>query len=406
MITTRDEAARAVTARLAERDRIQANLADLDSSLGRRLLAGATLAGATRARWEQFTADMAALLEVLAGYSGVIDKAATLVGRPGGRARAGSDLARAIGLLTGPSVELAGAPPPLDQRGLTSTGHRQLTLDDAVTEMNEAFARAAGVVTAAEAVWNHATERLRQVEAGLSRARRDIRDVSDAALEGQLARLEAGLAALRATVNGDPLSLWQSGRVEDVQLGQLEQQASAASAAARELAWLADRADGRIAEVASLVAAAQDAERDAGAARATAAAKISVTWPPTRGSVAGLGGRLEDARALAAQGRWPQLAAELTAVEQEAAAAIREHRAAECAAVALIDRRSELKGRIKGYRAKAVGVGGAEDPFLEESFQRARDLLREAPCDLDAAAGAVDGYVQAVVAFAQRGAQR
>jgi hypothetical protein len=71
-----------------------------------------------------------------------------------------------------------------------------------------------------------------------------------------------------------------------------------------------------------------------------------------------------------------------------------------------MDLRSELKGRIKGYRAKAAGVGGAEDPGLEESFERARDLLREAPCDLDAAAGAVDGYVQAVLAFARRGTRQ
>jgi hypothetical protein len=406
LITTRDEAARAVTARIAERDRIQANLADLDSSLGRRLLAGAALTGTTRARWEQFTADMAALLEVLAGYSGVIDKAADLVGRAGGRTRAGVDLAQAILLLTGPSVELADALPPLDRRGLTSAGHRQLTLDDAVTEMNGAFARAAEVVTAAEAVWNHTAERLRQVAVGLSAARRDIDGVSDAALAGRLVHLEAGLAALRATVNGDPLSLWQPDRVDTAQLDGLEQQASVAAAAARELARLAGGADHRIAEVAGLVAAARAAEQDASAARATAAAKIRVTWPPILGPAPDLAGRLEGARALATQGRWPQLAAELAAVEQAAAAAIREHREAEREAVALTGRRSELKGRIKGYRAKAAAHGGAEDPGLEESFERARDLLREAPCDLDAAADAVDGYVQAVLAFARRETQR
>ena len=49
---TRAQAADAVNAASGERDAIQANLLDLDGSFGKRLLAGAALAGTTKQRWE------------------------------------------------------------------------------------------------------------------------------------------------------------------------------------------------------------------------------------------------------------------------------------------------------------------------------------------------------------------
>ena len=51
-LLSRDQAAAAVAASVAERDTIQANLLELDNSFGKRLLAGATLTGGTRKRWE------------------------------------------------------------------------------------------------------------------------------------------------------------------------------------------------------------------------------------------------------------------------------------------------------------------------------------------------------------------
>ena len=47
-LRSREQAAAAVTAAVAERDTIQANLLELDNSFGKRLLAGATLTGETK----------------------------------------------------------------------------------------------------------------------------------------------------------------------------------------------------------------------------------------------------------------------------------------------------------------------------------------------------------------------
>jgi len=58
-VMTRDQAAAAVKAAAAERDAIQANLLELDSSFGKQLLAGAELTGGTRRRWDATAATLA-----------------------------------------------------------------------------------------------------------------------------------------------------------------------------------------------------------------------------------------------------------------------------------------------------------------------------------------------------------
>jgi hypothetical protein len=85
------------------------------------------------------------------------------------------------------------------------------------------------------------------------------------------------------------------------------------------------------------------------------------------------------------------------------AAVARGCRDAERQATELIDRRDELRGLLDAYQARAAKLGGAEDSELEKRYDRARDLLWTAPCDLPAAAAAVTGYQQAVLALSGRG---
>ena len=58
---TKERAPAVVRAAVAERDAIQANLLELDGSFGKRLLAGATLSGETRRRWEVTAASLVGL---------------------------------------------------------------------------------------------------------------------------------------------------------------------------------------------------------------------------------------------------------------------------------------------------------------------------------------------------------
>jgi hypothetical protein len=405
-VMPRDEAAAALASRTAERDKIQANLLDLDGSFGKRLLAGATLGGVTKARWDEASADLAALWDMFSAYSAVIDRAAELTGKAAGRGRAGPELGEITTLLSGPSVRVSRPLAPLGRRGLTESGDDQITVAAAVREMTAAFGRVADVVTAAETVWNELTDRLETVTADLGAAGRTLDGLGDQALTQALGAATAELATLRGALAADPLSFWHGGRADTTRVDRLEQQAAAALSTARELAALRADADSRIAALASAVVAAQAAEQDAIAARGRAAEKITAAAGSAGGadsasfSASALAGKLAELDALRSQGRWRRLAAEIGAIEEQAAAATRGFRDSERAATALLDRRAELRGLLDGYRAKAGRLGGAEDPGLAARYERARGLLWTAPCDLAAAAEAVTSYQQAVMSFA------
>ena len=72
---TRDQAQAVVAAAAAERDAIQANLLDLDGSFGKRLLAGANLAGESKRRWDAAAEGLTTLWDTFTAYSAVFDHA-------------------------------------------------------------------------------------------------------------------------------------------------------------------------------------------------------------------------------------------------------------------------------------------------------------------------------------------
>ena len=70
----------------------------------------------------------------------------------------------------------------------------------------------------------------------------------------------------------------------------------------------------------------------------------------------------------------------------------------EALAQGLLDRRTELRGRLRAYEAKAARLGLAEDPDLLSSRGKASGLISRQPCDLRAVTQAVLDYQQMVVA--------
>jgi hypothetical protein len=397
---TREQATAAVQAATARRDAIQANLLDLEGSFGKRLLAGATLTGETKQRWDAAAAGLASLWETFTAYCAVVDHAAEMLART--RRSTGPDLAEIAALLTGKSVRLARAPVPLERRTLADGEHSELTLAVALREMERAFAGAAEVVTSAESVWNEVTGRLDRIDAELGEAKRQQVGLAADDLTRTLAVAEAEFGRLRGVLNSDPLALWQRGGVDTARLDRLQEQTAAVVSRVHELARLRDDAQRRIAVAASAVAAARAGWQDAMAARQRAAAKIAVSAPPPLPEVASLAGRLAALEALQAAGRWPRLAAELDLIEKQAAAATSGCRDAERTAVALLSRRDELRGLLSAYQAKAASLGAAEDRDLTARYEQARDVLWTAPCDLAVATDAVTGYQQAILALSGR----
>jgi hypothetical protein len=398
-VLTREQAAAAVAAAVAERDTIQANLLDLDGSFGKRLLAGAKLTGETRRRWDAVTAAMTTLWETFSAYSAVVDSAAEVLA--GGKLNA-AKLAELDTLLNGASVRLAHASSAVARGDLTGKAETELTPAAAVREMRRAFADAAEVVAVAENVWNAIADQLQQVAADLAAARQRTDGLADSALADSLGPAEADLGQLRDVLNSDPLALWRGGQVDTARLDRLRQRAAAAVSKAGELATLRDHADQRISAVATAVSAARAAWQDAMAARERAAARIAAVALPQPPEVRGLADRLAELETLKAAGRWPRLASEIDLLEVQAEAVASGCRDAERQATGLIDRRDELRGLLDAYQARAAKLGGAEDSELDARYDRARDLLWTAPCDLSAAADAVTGYQQAVLALSGR----
>ena len=401
---TRDQAAAAVKAAVAERDAIQANLLELDSSFGKQLLAGAELTGDTKRRWDVTAATLATLWQVYSAYSAVVDQAAEMAARHLGP----RELAAVTTLLTGRSVQLAPGPAPLAGRDLADSGREELTLATAVARMRGAFTAVTDVVSAAERVWTEMADRLDAIGAELARVTPQAAALGDEALTGNLAAVQDKLARLRDTLNSDPLALWPGqpgpggGAVDTSGADRLGERVAAAAARVDELVRIRDDARRRIAEVTTAAAAARSAREDAVAAWQQAAAKIVAAALPPPADLADLSPRLADLDALLAGGRLTRLASELDRLDRELATATAGFKEAERAAISALARRDEMRGLLGAYKAKAARLGGAEDASLAERYDRARDLLWTAPCDLAAAEAAVTGYQQAVLGVQPR----
>lgn len=397
---SKEQAAAAVRAAVAERDAIQANLLELDSSFGKQLLAGAELAGETRRRWDAAAATLATLWQVYEAYSAVVDQAAEAAAA---RHLGPRELAALSALLAGRSVQLASGPAPLAGRDLADPGREDLTLATAVARMRGAFSTVTEVVASAEHVWTEVAGRLDAAGAELARVTPLAATLGDEALTGNLSSAQDKLTRLRDTLNSDPLALWQGGTVDTSGADQLRERVAAAVARADELIRLRDEARQRVGEVQAAASAARAARDDAVAAWQRAAEKIAVAaLPPPPAEAPDLSARLAGLGPLMNGGRWPRLASELDSLDRELATATASFREAERGAVSALARRDELRGLLGAYKAKAARLGAVEDAALAERYDQARDLLWIAPCDLTAAEAAVAGYQQAVLGVQPR----
>jgi hypothetical protein len=401
---TREQAQAAAKAAAAERDTIQANLLDLDGSFGKRLLAGATLTGESRAGWDSASAGLAALWDTFTAYSAVIDRANEILASSGRIPAA--RLNEVTALLNGPSVTMTRAAAPLSQRELTSSGESRQTLVTTVREMRRSFSEIATVLTAAETVWNEVSDGIRQLTTDIETAKAQLSDLGDSEAASALEQADSGLAELREQLNRDPLALWRGGKVDSGPLDRLRKQTAAATAQVAEVARARVDADRQLAELASAVSAARQAWQDATAARERAAVRITISADSQLPDVAGLASRLDALPALKAAGRWTRLASELDLLGKQLAAATKQCKDAEAQAADLVNQRNELRGLLDAYHAKAGGLGAAENAELDTFYQRAKDLLWTAPCDLAAASAAVTGYQQAVLRLRRSGDRR
>jgi hypothetical protein len=380
-----------VTAVLAERDAIQANLLELDHGYVRQVLEGAALTGQTRQRWEATSAKLAGLWDNYLAYSAVVDQVAALAAarRPGRK-----ELAELDGLLTGPCVVIAGPPVPLARRDLAAAARPPVTLATAVGAMRRSFTEVAEVTAAVEAVWAAIGVPLDEATAELGRLR-PLAEGLGTEVAVPLAEAEAALRAARDAANADPLALWDGDRTDISAATAVRDQVLALAPRVAELDGLRRQARHRIEALGAAAVRARADRQDALAAWQEAANRVVPVppLPPVIGEppLAGLAG-------LADAGQWNRLAGELDRAEAALAAAAAAAASFRQSATAAVERRDELRGLLRAYKVKAARLGAAEDEALAARYDQARTLLWTAPCDLNEAEAAVADYQRAILA--------
>jgi hypothetical protein len=177
----------------------------------------------------------------------------------------------------------------------------------------------------------------------------------------------------------------------------------AAKARVVDLARVRDDHPQRIVELRDAVGQVVAGEAAATQSYAVVRAKIANPGlPEVPASAAALQARLSEGERIAQAGDWGRLAGVLAALAKDAAQARDYARRLRAAADGLLDRRTELRGRLAAYRAKAARLGFGEHPELSDRHRAAYDLLYTSPCDLPAATRAVFRYQQSLAGLIDR----
>lgn len=389
-----------------ERERIGAALLELEAHQGYQLLEGAALRGATLRVQSDVRSRTASLWLLFDLHGRVLSAAEELRARHGRPGQA--QLAELTRLLDGPSVELPAAEVPLERRTLLAVpSGEKLTLRAAVDRMTPLYEEVAREVAALDAVWSTLLSRLAEVEAE-RRAADELLESAGGA-DPALERLRDELETVAATVRADPLALARDGLADTARLDAIRSGLAEVRRGLEEAERLRVGFSARIRGAAAVLDLLREAEAEARALRDEVLVKIAApALPDLPDSSAALADRLAAVTrpgAAARGGGWRETAKRVGDLEHAADAALARARETTGLIRGLLDRREELRGRLRAYRVKASRLGHAEDAELARSYEQARELLWTSPCDLRRATVALTAYQRAVTSRA-KGADR
>ncbi|WP_163506649.1 hypothetical protein [Fodinicola acaciae] len=381
---TREEIDRALKAQAAENVRLAGALLEMDTHPGHQLLRDAALTGLTARRWSTASVEMAVLWAQFTAHRRLVEQAQRVRDR---RIRpTPADLDEVARLLTTPVVELDADRLPVDGPGPVAETVGLTTLVD---RMNASYAQVIDVLTAADRAWTAIAGHLDPLTMRLHEAEQLATVLG--AHRNEVERIAGLVGQIRRTGLTDPLG------TDATALTELDADLDAIIADLTELDRVRRGFDTRLERLAFRLTELASARGEAGQLAATVRTKIADPGlEPLPDDYTDLRLRLEELRATRRPGRWQQLAAaadELELATADALTAVRQHIDA---LNGLLERRSELRGRLDAFRAKARQLGHAEDLDLTALHKAARDALYVAPCDLAVATVAVNRYSEAV----------
>lgn len=391
---SRDEIDFAIVGLVAAHERIAAAMYALDAHPGLVVLRGDDLRGKTRRIATETIARVDILWSQFAALGSVLDRVKAVRGQ---RSRPGEDeLYELTVLLRGPVLPLApdgmvvedplaGAPP----NWVTAMGLAQ-GLERAGAEIAETLD---GVQSAYEAL----VDQFEPLTKALDRARSAAEMLGYATTGSDVERLEVRLAEATFDAMCD---LLDTAGPPSALAADLE----ALAARLADLARLRDAYPDRMRRLRAALDEVAAAEAETGRAYTVANEKIANPGlPPAPDAVAALRAHLAQLDQLQRERRWSRLADELSIVERSVAEARERAAYLHEAADGLLRRRSELRGRLDAYRARAGRMGLAEHAELAARHRAAQSLLYTSPCDLPAATRAVVAYQRYLNELTERG---
>ncbi len=372
-VLTTDEIDRELASRAKEVASMSGTLVELDNHAGLVHVRRYPPIGVTAQRWTAIEKSLAQLWDDLGWMTSILESAQTLRAR---RSKPDDDeRAELTRLLRERPLEVSRERIPLAQRQISGPGEaiKYVGFADTAERMRSAYPAVIEFLDAVDGINSLIAERLAPSQQRL--------DEAGAAGPKEMAEL----LAVSAT---DPLSLTERDvekRITAIADSIERQSNELAALAALQANW-----PDAIAKTASQLDTLQDAAQRAAQVR-TRAQEVVVSGPlPVHADAE------PDLRAELRSITTPDPSA-LLSLQRRIEAALRVARDEEELAQGLLDRRSELKGRLTVYEAKAARLGLGEDPDLLASSRIAAGLLSRRPCDLRAVTRAITDYQQLLV---------
>jgi hypothetical protein len=370
---TTDEIDRELDSRTKEVAAAVATLMELDSHPGLEHVRRYPPTGVTAQRWVVIERALGELWEDVGRMTSILDSARTLRAR---RSRPDEDdRTELTRLLRERPLEVSRERIPLAQRVITGPGESvgYVGLGDMADDMRAAYPAVAEFLDGVDQINTLVVARVGPLQKRLD----------DAGATGP--KQIAELLAVSAT---DPLSLTTSDVEERVRI--IAADVERRSTELAELAQLQSNWGDAIAVTVGQL----DTLRDAVASAADARTRVEQTLvagplPSHEDAEPGLRTQLDSITT-------PDPAA-LRDLRRRIEVALRVAREDEELAQGLLDRRTELKGRLTAYQAKAARLELGEDRDLLASSRIASGLLHRKPCDLRAVTRAVADYRQLLV---------
>jgi hypothetical protein len=378
---SRDDLDRELTRLQEASQRIAANLVELEIDSSRQLLEASALTGASEARWAAASTALTDLWAWRALLDALLERAEKLRHR----SRRSDELSA---LLRGRSIELTRVPVPLAERDLLGSAEvaTECTPEELIARMSSAFDQAKNAVAEFTAAWNTLTPRITRAQAVLEQSRALADQLGDSE-RGDLLEAANRIQSLRTACAADPLS------VKADQLDRLTSQLEAIRRELDESVKLRGALDARLADARARLADLATVIREGRAAHEELAVKVTVpTAPPAPELGDGPGAELDEIERLARSGAWLQARRRLEQWTHNTAALLEEAQRILRANRAPLEARSQLRGLLEAYRAKAGRMHAIEDPELERIYAEARDALYTAPTDLAHVAQLVRRY--------------